>query len=119
MQVKALIISIFLAASVAAVPTKSKGHKGGDESSNEDSLNGIGNGIGKDSQNNPTWASNNGDGSTFGTNDGHNNILNDAFNVNYGADSGKISEEVVAAMKSLTLTCHSHSDGVMSCRWES
>ncbi|KAI0874590.1 hypothetical protein GGS24DRAFT_458741 [Hypoxylon argillaceum] len=124
MQVRALIISLFLAASVAAAPARSKGHK-----SHENPSESVDNNIGKDMQNNPAIDNDNanhdgngngdGNGSTIDSNNGGNGILNDSLNFNYGADSRQISEEVVAAMKSLTLTCHSSSEGVMSCKWKS
>ncbi|KAI0416780.1 hypothetical protein F5X98DRAFT_342821 [Xylaria grammica] len=140
MQAKALIVSLFLAATVAAAPVK-EGSEGGkpDFPSNENSFNNIGNGIGKDTENNPTVGNdvgshngnnngndngnNNGNGNTIGSNNqltGDNEFLNDFLNVNYGATSRQISQEVVAAMKSLTLTCSPIGEGgVVSCKWQS
>ncbi|KAI0457942.1 hypothetical protein F5B21DRAFT_500963 [Xylaria acuta] len=114
MQVKAIIVSLFLAATVAAAPTgpNTDSFNG---IGNGNSFSGIGNGIGKDTQNNPSVgndnASRNGNGNTVGSN----NDLN--F---YGETSRQVSQEVVAAMKSLALTCRSsNGEGVMSCTWKS
>ncbi|RWA14151.1 hypothetical protein EKO27_g993 [Xylaria grammica] len=95
MQVKALIASLFLAATVAAAPAKEGSRRGKPEfPSNENSFNNIGNGIGKDTENNPTVGNdvgshngnNNGNGNTIGSNNqltGDNEFLNDFLNVNY------------------------------------
>ncbi|TGJ79663.1 hypothetical protein E0Z10_g9106 [Xylaria hypoxylon] len=103
MQSKAFIVSLFLAATVAAAPATEKGIGSGsgrpDFPSNENSFNNVGNGIGKDTENNPVVGndigSHNGNGNTIGSNNqltGDNKFLNDFLNVNYGAMSEQISQ---------------------------
>ncbi|KAI1173991.1 hypothetical protein F4777DRAFT_414883 [Nemania sp. FL0916] len=48
-----------------------------------------------------------------------NAVLNDLVNVKLGSSSHKIAQDVVEAMKSLTMTCSSDSEGAMSCKWTS
>ncbi|KAI0490848.1 hypothetical protein F4859DRAFT_508641 [Xylaria cf. heliscus] len=112
MQVKAIIISLFLAATVAAAPTGPNGNGGAYLPTNSDSSNNRNN-----NQSNPSLsndiANRNGNGNTVASN-------NDILNFNYGATSRQVSQEVVAAMKSLSLICRgSNSEGVMSCTWQS
>ncbi|KAI0194147.1 hypothetical protein EV127DRAFT_423470 [Xylaria flabelliformis] len=80
MQVKAIIISLFIA-TVAAAPTSPKGYEGNHIPANTGSFNNIGNGIGyeigKDIENKPTVASHNGNGNAVGSNNDFLNINND------------------------------------------
>ncbi|KAI1126032.1 hypothetical protein F5Y10DRAFT_220116 [Nemania abortiva] len=127
MQVKALIISLFLAASVAAAPTRPKSNNGLDLPTTKSSFGGLG--IGNDNHDNPAIGNGNdnashngngsGDGNSFGSNNKNEFLNNDSLNFSYGANSRQISEKVVAAMKSLTMTCISSGEGVMSCTWKS
>ncbi|KAI1283602.1 hypothetical protein F5Y07DRAFT_156930 [Xylaria sp. FL0933] len=127
MQVTAIVASLFLAAAVAAAPLAQKDSGIPDL---ENSLNHIGNGnennpsVGSDNGNNNgnDNGNNNGNGNTIGSNDqftGDNKFLNDFLNVNYGATSQQVSEGVVAAMKSLRLTCSPNGKEFMTCVWES
>ncbi|KAI1311530.1 hypothetical protein F5Y03DRAFT_343389 [Xylaria venustula] len=122
MQFTALFVSLFLALTVAAAPFEPKDSGLPDL---ENSFNNIGNG-----ENNPSVGdhngnnngNNNGNGNTIGSNNqltGDNEFLNDFFNVNLGATSQQISKEVVAAVKSLTLSCSSSDEGELSCTWKS
>ncbi|KAI0903242.1 hypothetical protein F4823DRAFT_629576 [Ustulina deusta] len=129
MQIRYLAVSLFLAATVAAAPFE---QKDSEWPNLENSFNDIGNTLTleKDAQNNPAVGNgvgshngndngnNNGNGNTIGSN---NQITedNEFLNINYGATSQQISEEVVAAMKSLTLICSSIGEGVMNCTWKS
>ncbi|KAH8165686.1 hypothetical protein CIB48_g2564 [Xylaria polymorpha] len=136
MQVKSIIVSLFLAATAAAAPAGLGGNGWPSLPTNSNSFNNIGNGIGKDTQNNPSIGSddgsndgngntvgnddgsNNGNGNTIGSNNGNGSTFdshNEILNFENGANSRQVSEEVVAAMKSLTLICRSsNSEGVMS-----
>ncbi|KAI1419320.1 hypothetical protein F5Y12DRAFT_778657 [Xylaria sp. FL1777] len=95
MQVKALIVSLFLAATVAAAPF---GQKDSETPNLENAFNNIGNG-----ENNPSLGShdgnnngnNNGNGNTIGSNNQFtedNKFLNDFLNVNYGATGQQVSQ---------------------------
>ncbi|KAI0403677.1 hypothetical protein F4802DRAFT_570603 [Xylaria palmicola] len=182
MQVKSLVVSLFLAATVAAAPARPLGngrpgngmakdahnspsigngngsHNGNGNSNVSYSKNGNGNGnmfgsnnestgnIGGSDNNtqpgfNPSVGDNNdsyngngnsneshngdgnGNGNMFGSNNhdtGNNNILNNSLNSNNGASSRQVSQEVVAAIKGLALTCTGPDGaGAMSCKWES
>ncbi|KAI1368095.1 hypothetical protein F5Y08DRAFT_296505 [Xylaria arbuscula] len=123
MHIKALVLSLVLATTVAALPL---GREGSEWPSLKDSLNDIGNNnennpeVGSDNGNNN--GNNNGSGNTIGQNkfefSGDNNFLTDLVNINYGAMSKQISEDVVAALKSLTSGCSSDEKGAMSCKWQ-
>ncbi|KAJ8132790.1 hypothetical protein O1611_g837 [Lasiodiplodia mahajangana] len=122
MQAKALIISLFLAASVAAAPVRSRDNKWCDSPTNKDSSNGMG----SDNETDPALSASNANHNGIGNgnsllsnnkNENENELLNDSFNFSYGADSRRISEDVVAALQSLTMTCTSSGEGVMSCTW--
>ncbi|GAP87599.1 hypothetical protein SAMD00023353_0900700 [Rosellinia necatrix] len=137
MQVKALIVSLFLAATVSAAPTEKYGYGKGDIETltseindnfkGNDVANGVGKGgIVKDVLNHNVAGNgngnNNGNGNAIASGNhgtGDNNVLNDSLNFNSGATSRQVSEEVMAAMKSLTLTCIAGNEGAMSCTWKS
>ncbi|TRX96231.1 hypothetical protein FHL15_002955 [Xylaria flabelliformis] len=79
MQVKAIVISLFIA-TVTAAPTSPKGYEGNHLPANTGSFNNIGNGIGnevgKDIENKPTVASHNGNGNAVGSNNDFLNTIN-------------------------------------------
>ncbi|KAI0438562.1 hypothetical protein F4803DRAFT_89586 [Xylaria telfairii] len=128
MHVKTILVSLFLAATAAAAPTGLSGNGWPSLPKSSNSFNNIGNaGIGKGTQNNPSIgnddASHNGSGNAIGSHNGDGNTINsqnEILNFENGANSRQVSEEVVAAIKSLTLVCRSsNSEGVMSCTWQS
>ncbi|KAI3322977.1 hypothetical protein HD806DRAFT_535471 [Xylariaceae sp. AK1471] len=136
MQYKALLVSLILALTVTAAPAQPKEQKGSVPdvisnvispivTSNKDTsnANGKGNGNGNsDSSSNPPTsggANNTGNGNSHNQIGSENDpmILTDLLDINFGATDHQTSQEVVAAIKRLTLTCTSSQSGVMTCTW--